>query len=562
MKRIILLLVLSAILMSQTVFAAADITKVEKKIAGAEAKLIAEELTAGEKVNVRVVYPDVTFVTDGKQNKTIAYMGEAVANENGKIEISILMPESTNKQIVNFDFQVIRSNGTKISKTVPWVDNDGLEETVTNIKQDQSADDAMDEIIAKASVLEIEFLEPYYDEGFDKTKIANSLYAKRNDFEIFDDYLNEINYLIFQEALRTATTQGGFDELLSKYDSLIDAKLFDSFYKDMENTQAETEFKSALFSLRAALDGEAESLANVFKQAVMTAYIKTLDKSWPLADILISYRDILEKKDADMKSVMDKFADDEEIQIEACDSILYDRETELSEICKIIKNTVNPNDGGLQGSTPSRPREDKTSHTISVSVPVSNEEAALNDTVFSDLPKTHYAYDSIYYLKKKGVIDGYDENGKLIFNPEGDITREQFAKMVVSAFDFDIVTENYGFSDVSENSWYAEFVNTGAKLGIINGIGNGKFGTGERITREQMCTMLYRASEIKGIELSEKTSREFSDDSQISGYAYEAVTVLKNAGIVSGDENSNFNPKANATRANVAKVFHMVLTAN
>ena len=50
----------------------------------------------------------------------------------------------------------------------------------------------------------------------------------------------------------------------------------------------------------------------------------------------------------------------------------------------------------------------------------------------------------------------------------------------------------------------------------------------------------------------------FGDSDTIDAYAKEAVRLLKNSGILNGDENNMFNPQNNATRAEAAKIIYMI----
>ena len=54
------------------------------------------------------------------------------------------------------------------------------------------------------------------------------------------------------------------------------------------------------------------------------------------------------------------------------------------------------------------------------------------DEDFNDVPSEYWAYDTIMELSDKGIIDGFDDN---TFNPNGEITREQFIKLLVCATD-------------------------------------------------------------------------------------------------------------------------------
>lgn len=47
---------------------------------------------------------------------------------------------------------------------------------------------------------------------------------------------------------------------------------------------------------------------------------------------------------------------------------------------------------------------------------------------FDDLPKSHWAYETIMQLSDENVIDGFDNN---TFEPEEKVTREQFIKLLV-----------------------------------------------------------------------------------------------------------------------------------
>ena len=60
-----------------------------------------------------------------------------------------------------------------------------------------------------------------------------------------------------------------------------------------------------------------------------------------------------------------------------------------------------------------------------------SEQPSKPDTRYPDVPKEHWAYDSIELLSKEGIIGGY-ENGK--FLPDEPVTRGQVAKMLASLY--------------------------------------------------------------------------------------------------------------------------------
>lgn len=572
MKKAISVITMAMMLMSYAA-SAAEITGIEKDIAGAAVTVSGSGFAAGEKVSMRILYPEVEAVADGKQTGTIAWWGNAAANEAGNITITAGMPADTNKQIVEFDLHITDASGNKITKVLKWVDNDGLLETVSNIKNATSADSAMNEIIVKADALEITFITPWNSfTEVQKESVAAEVYKLRESFEDFDDVIAEVNYIILQEALKSAQSQTEFFDLIETYKNMLDAALFDATYNEMSNS-IRADFETKLYDMRSRLDGSRDTFNYVFKEAVLMAEIAKLDRNAPLITILKDYADVLVNHDSSMTAVMNSFkTGSEEKQLEVCDALLEARASNLTNICSIIKNTMNKKEessgtsSGISGGGGSSGSGRKTGgYSISgavVTTPADQTDENKPVTVeFSDMSTSHYAYESVRYLTEKGIINGYNENGKSEFRPDADMTREEFVKMVLLAFGFELQQDEYGFTDVASINWYAPYVNTAAKLGIVNGIGEGKFGVGTKITREQMCTVIHRIALQKQINLGNiNNARVFGDDNSISDYAKEAVKALSAAEIISGDESGNFNPAANATRANAAKVLYGIIT--
>ena len=72
---------------------------------------------------------------------------------------------------------------------------------------------------------------------------------------------------------------------------------------------------------------------------------------------------------------------------------------------------------------------------------------------FNDLDSVSWAVEAITELKRIGVINGVSETE---FAPNREVTREEFAKMIVNAFS--ITGEGKSFADVPATAWYAPFV--------------------------------------------------------------------------------------------------------
>lgn len=158
-------------------------------------------------------------------------------------------------------------------------------------------------------------------------------------------------------------------------------------------------------------------------------------------------------------------------------------------------------------------------------------------------------------LKQRGVIDGKAEGS---FFPNDSITREEFVKLVVELFEMKDESAVCDFADVAEGRWYYSHVASAAASGVVNGVGNGCFGVGQKIKRQDMAKIIYGVLEKKGISASE-TAEAFADNDSIADYAKNAVSAMRALGILSGDENGNFNPEQFATRQEAAKMISEML---
>lgn len=174
---------------------------------------------------------------------------------------------------------------------------------------------------------------------------------------------------------------------------------------------------------------------------------------------------------------------------------------------------------------------------------------------FMGVPRDHWAYTYIREMVEKGIMNG-TENGEA--EPEREITREEFIKMLVIAMGAQPSNALCGFTDADENAWYAPYLAAAKRLGILQGYADGSVGIGQKISRQDMATMIYRATSLAAAGGSEL----FADDESISDYAQEAVYTLKEAGIINGNEAFEFAPGSFATRAETAAMFYRALQQN
>ncbi|WP_339364849.1 S-layer homology domain-containing protein [Vallitalea maricola] len=180
---------------------------------------------------------------------------------------------------------------------------------------------------------------------------------------------------------------------------------------------------------------------------------------------------------------------------------------------------------------------------------------------FSDIVN-HWAKDAINNMGSRMIVTGMG-NGN--YNPDGDITRGEFAAIVVRALGLETGRGEYKFSDVKATNWFSGYIETASKYGIINGYNESTFAPNDKITREQAMTMIARAMKITGLESSLKDNENYtvlkgySDAEDIADYAKSSIVSCLKTGVVSGTSSNTLAPKGNITRAEVALIIERLL---
>lgn len=146
------------------------------------------------------------------------------------------------------------------------------------------------------------------------------------------------------------------------------------------------------------------------------------------------------------------------------------------------------------------------------------------------------------------------------FAPEAPMTRGMLATVLYRLEDEPDYIRSVSFADVAENAWYADGVLWAANQGIVTGIGNDRFLPDAEITREQLAAILYRYAGVLGLETGHDGKLTgYSDRSSISGWAREAMEWAVDAGLITGTGSGRLEPKATASRAQVATLLQRLV---
>jgi len=188
--------------------------------------------------------------------------------------------------------------------------------------------------------------------------------------------------------------------------------------------------------------------------------------------------------------------------------------------------------------------------TLGDGTPISGIEYAGS---FKDVHSGHSFYDAVKFVVAEGLFNGTSET---TFEPYTAMNRAMFVTVLGRLDKADVSKYTTPtFDDVAPGQWYTSYVEWAAANGIVNGMGGGKYGVTGEITVEQACTILYRyASGKTGTTPSGKTVSDFTDASDVSDWAAEAVEWAVSNGVYSGN-GTHLNPKVSASRAVVATMF-------
>jgi hypothetical protein len=183
-----------------------------------------------------------------------------------------------------------------------------------------------------------------------------------------------------------------------------------------------------------------------------------------------------------------------------------------------------------------------------------------NKVVFNDMATVKdWAGRQVEVTAAKGLIEGRAEGS---FVPNESVTRAEFAKMLVKAFNLEDATAQENFADVNASDWFASYVAAAAKAGVINGRTDSEFAPNATITRAEMATMAARALKLaKGYSDADVVAslKGFNDAAEINVSLRAGVALAANKGIIIGESEGQFNPNGNSTRAQAAVVLYRLI---
>lgn len=164
---------------------------------------------------------------------------------------------------------------------------------------------------------------------------------------------------------------------------------------------------------------------------------------------------------------------------------------------------------------------------------------------FTDVASDAWYYNVVSQAYVKGLISGMSD---IEFSPESSVTGAQLIMMLYRADDNTV-------SEQTSGNWYDETVDWAKEKSIISDNNGWTFDANADLTREQMMVLLYNYLQYKGNDLSALDDlSSYTDSSEISAYAENAVKALVGEGIIEGD-GETLRPLSSLTRAETAVIL-------
>ncbi len=176
--------------------------------------------------------------------------------------------------------------------------------------------------------------------------------------------------------------------------------------------------------------------------------------------------------------------------------------------------------------------------------------------LFTDVKADSSLFDALAYLKKHGVIDGYEDN---TFRADNQLTRAELVKLIVNAKKQYPLALNYSncFKDV-KTQWFAAPVCLAKDKGWVGGYSDGAFRPNAVVTRAEAVKMILQAFKIK--KIPDVPVGNMFEDIEQNYWFYPYMEIALSRKLVNENPNLEFyRPEEAATRGFAAQIIYRVL---
>lgn len=172
---------------------------------------------------------------------------------------------------------------------------------------------------------------------------------------------------------------------------------------------------------------------------------------------------------------------------------------------------------------------------------------------YADVPENVWYAEAVEALWEKGLMNGVGDNR---FGPNDVFTRAQLATVLYRMAGRPAVSGEDAFTDTASGQWYSDAVLWASQNGVVNGYDDGRFGTNDAATQEQLAVMLWRDAGSYKLDRAKYASAE-GVENQASDWAFDAIVWCKAEALIY--DLDRFAPKQAANRAQVADMVYRYL---
>ncbi|MGN1318206.1 MAG: S-layer homology domain-containing protein [Lachnospirales bacterium] len=249
-----------------------------------------------------------------------------------------------------------------------------------------------------------------------------------------------------------------------------------------------------------------------------------------------------------------------EVIVNGVDNPTTDETTTTEETTETTTTTTYRSGGGGSGGVKVTTTEATTEITTEAQIETTTENQVINSENtdrFIDI-SNHWAKDIINEISDKNIVSGYEDN---TFRPNNSITRAEFLTILYNSnlVSKEIKNTEISFMDITGNEWYYDYVKWGVENNLILGYIDDTFRGDNIITRQEMAVVISKFIDIADINIEKGEAVEFNDADTIAPWAMEYVENLSAYGIIKGDNNGNYLPNKDLTRAETAVIINRLL---
>ncbi|MEK3919441.1 MULTISPECIES: DUF4073 domain-containing protein [unclassified Paenibacillus] len=189
---------------------------------------------------------------------------------------------------------------------------------------------------------------------------------------------------------------------------------------------------------------------------------------------------------------------------------------------------------------------------LTLSTAIHSNVSAASDPFKDVAQASPWAKGLIQEAQEKMFMNG-DREG--YFHPLQEVTRQEaavaLAKLMGLQLSNNVVSS---FTDVAPDSWSESAINAVQKAGWMNGDRNGTFRPKAVITREELASILARATQVDAVAVQEDELPAIKDSQKISAWAKNSVSSVVSSGLMTGS-NGSFHPQKPVLRQELAAIL-------